>query len=94
MKKYYASVLGKLPRKRKEQRFEVQLMGDTQIEAKAELSKLITTNQLRDVRCAVIQLWEVSETDFVDVNGIKQTIVFRNIFPSGSAIAIDLEGKE
>lgn len=90
---YYASVIAKLPRKRKEQRFEVRCDG-TPIDAVAKLRELIKTQGLRDVRAAQVQLWHGHETDFVDSNGLNQTMVFRNIFPSGSAVALEIRPLE
>ena len=88
---YYASVHGKLPRKRKVKRFEVRMEGNTPIEAIEKLKALVKELKLREVQAASFQAWECSESEFVDADGNKQTMVFRNIFPSGSAIAIPLE---
>lgn len=90
---YYASVIAKLPRKRKEERFEVRLDASSNgspMEAAKALKELIATHGLRGARCAQVQLWHGSETEFVDASGQTQVMVFRNIFPSGSAIAVDL----
>lgn len=91
MNKFYVSVTAKLPRKHKAQRFEKQLSGESQTEAVEKAKELIKELDLRKVSHVNMQLWNVSESDFVDTNGEKQTLVMRSIFPSGSAIAIDLE---
>jgi len=90
MNKFYVTVTAKLPRKHKAQTFETQLQGDTQTEAVEKARELIKTLDLRKVSHVNMQLWNVSESDFVDSNGEKQVLVTRNIYPSGSAIAIDL----
>lgn len=87
---FYASVIAKLPRKQKEQRFEVQVDDGSPIAAREALLVLIKEHNLRGPRCAQIQIWGVSEFEFVDSNGVTQTMVSRNIFSSGSAIAVDL----
>jgi len=88
---YYASILGTLPRKRKEQRFEIMVeSGHCSIAATEALIKLIAMHNIKNVRGAQVQLWHGSETDFVDSTGEKQTIVMRNLFPSGSAVGLQL----
>ena len=82
--------MAKAPRKRKMQRFEVRLMGETPLEAKQALNNLIKNHKLRDVQGAKMQLWGISEIEFIDHDGSVQTLVMRNVCASGSAIAIDL----
>ena len=87
---YYASVYAKLPRKRKEQRFEVRLNGETPLEAREAIQGLIKMHNLKSPRAASFQLWSISESEYTDSNGQKQTLVMRSVFPSGSSIAINL----
>jgi hypothetical protein len=87
---YYVSLTAKLPRKRTEQRFEARMTGSDHIEAKRLATDLITTHKLREVRGVAMQLWNISELPFVDSDGVNQVIVMRSIFPSGSAIAVQL----
>lgn len=91
MNKFYVAVTAKLPRKHKPQRFEKQLEGESQLEAIEKAKELIKTLDLRKVSHVNMQLWNVSESDFVDSNGEKQTLVMRAILPSGAPIAIDLD---
>lgn len=87
---WYASMIGKLPRKRKEQRFEVRVESGDAFTAKEALIKLIKEHDIKGARAASVQLWHGHEIEFTDTNGQKQVMVMRNIFPSGSAIAFDL----
>lgn len=88
---YYASITGKLPRKRKVEKFEVRLEGDTIEEATSKLKELIVTHSIRNPEKAGMNVWNCSETEFVDSNGVTQTLVMRSIFPCGTFRAIDLE---
>ena len=54
------------------------------------LQKLVKEHKIRDVQNAIVQLWHGHETEFTDSNGQKQVMVFRNLFPSGAAIALDI----
>ncbi len=85
---YYASLVGKLPRKRKEQRFETTMLGDTPIEAITKLNELIKAHNIKNPRNMQFQAYEVSETSFIDSQGNAQVVVFRSMFPCGSAIAV------
>lgn len=87
---YYASVIAKLPRKRKEDRFEIRMEGETPLEAKEKLLRLIADNKLRGARAASFSGWQCSESEFIDSSGVTQTMVMRSIFPNGAALAIDL----
>lgn len=88
---YYAVVYGKLPRKKKEDRFEVRMEGETPFEAINKLKELIVTHKIRNPHGAYFQGWNCRESNFTDDKGIIQTMVFRDIFPCGSRIAVDLE---
>lgn len=85
---YYASLIGKLPRKRKEQRFEALMVGDAPLEAITKLNELIKAHNIKNPRNMQFQAYEVSETSFIDSQGKTQVIMFRSIFPCGSAISI------
>lgn len=83
--------MGKLPRKRKIERFEVNMQDDgSPYSAIKALQKLVKEHKIRDAHGACIQLWHGHETEFTDSNGQKQVMVFRNLFPSGAAIALDI----
>ena len=87
---YYASLSAKAPRARKFTRFEMRMDGDTPLEAIQKLRRLIEVEKLREPRNASFAGWNCSESEFIDSNGVKQTLVMRSIFPSGAAMAIDL----
>lgn len=85
---YYASLFGKLPRKRKEQRFETAMLGDTPLEAITKLNELIKAHNIKTPRNRQFQAYQVSETDWIDSQGKAQVIVLRSLFPAGNAIAV------
>jgi hypothetical protein len=88
---YYASIKGKLPRKRKVDRFEVKMEGETPIEAIEKLKALIKEQGIREAHGASFQAWNCSESEFIDADGNKQTMIFRSVFPIGASIAISIE---
>jgi hypothetical protein len=86
---YYLQVYGKRPRKRKHDRFEVRLDAPDMDKAKDEVKRVVETHKLREVKASYAP-WGVSESKFTDSNGVEQTLVMRNIFPSGNSIEVIL----
>lgn len=82
---YYASVIAKEPRKRKERRFEIKMEGSSHLEAVEKLNNMISRFKLRDVRGATMQAWNVDDS--------SPEITFRALFPSGAAMAVELTTK-
>jgi hypothetical protein len=78
---YYVCFTGKLPRKRKSQRFEVKATQDSTKEA---AQNFILENKIKEASDFVLLGYREDSTKFTDVDGIEQEIVFRNLFPSFS----------
>jgi len=87
---YYVQIIGKLPRKRKAQRFETRVESMDLMQAKIAALDLIGKYKIKGVEKAHIAPWSISENDFVDSNGQKQTMVMRSIFPCGESMAVEL----
>lgn len=86
---YYVRVTGFLPRKRKPSTLEARMSGPDIEEAKRLANDLVAEHKLRNPN-ASYNCWGISETDFTDSNGQKQTLVMRNIFPYGNSVEVPL----
>ena len=87
---YYVIITGKLPRKRKIQRFETRVESMNLLDARLAAINLIEKHKIKVTGNAYVQPWNISETNFMDHNGKEQTIVMRAIFPSGPGQEINL----
>lgn len=86
---YYVRVNGFLPRKRKPSTLEARMSGPDIEEAKRLAKELVAKHKLRNPM-ASYNCWGISESDFTDSNGQKQTLVMRNIFPNGNSVEVTL----
>lgn len=87
---YYVSVLGLLPKKRKETRLEARMEGNSTEEAKRLLTRLIDENSLRKAHSAKYQGYEVSELNMPD----GDTLTMRSLFPATRPQALMLPGED
>ena len=78
----YAVIYGKLPRKRKTERFEFRV--SSHAEGEIKVKEMIEEKKIK-VEKAWTQYWGGSEINFVDSDGKQQTIVMRNLLPSSEA---------
>lgn len=87
---YYVQFFGKLPRKRKEQRFEIRLIGESPLAARELIVAYCKQHGIKQPRAACLNQWEVSESSYKDANGNAQVLVMRSMFPCGASIAVPL----
>ena len=78
---FYIVVTGIAPRKRKAQRFEERQENEFPI---AQAHNLAARLNLRHASAYAIP-YNVTESEFTDSHGEKQTMVMRSIFPVGPA---------
>lgn len=84
----YLTILGKLPRKRKESKIEIVISETDNPQARAR--ELIAQHGMRDAR-AWTQYYSTSEgSEYTDSNGERVSMRFRSLFPSTDAEYINL----
>lgn len=85
--KLYASFYGKRPRCRKPEIFSVPVESAFDIKA---IQAFVTENKINQIGTVAFNRYVVSESSFVDHDGVTQTIFFKSMFPISCERSADI----